>query len=137
MITIDSISVCKDFQERGYTTAGAFTHFDDMAKDGITKIVVSNENKERLRQILNRAEKKKHRQTKFGGGIIFCYVYFLGGNTYHRVIISNVEPVYNIFGSIKDKRLLIIDLTKMTSYKITNYEDLKWLNDFTEQVKSY
>jgi hypothetical protein len=136
MININSISVYKDFQERGYTTAGAFTHFDDMKKDGTAQLLVDNENKEKLEMILGRAEKKKHYQTKHGGGLIFCELQFdTDTRKYHRVIISGIGITYNILGNIKEERMIITDLTKMIDYKITNREDLNWLSDFTELIK--
>jgi hypothetical protein len=135
MVKINSISVYKDFQERGYTTAGAFTHFDDLKKDGVGQLIVDNESKERLETILNRAEKKKHHQTKFGTRNIFSEMYFSGSYTSHRVVISGVGNVYNMFGNVEGERTFIIDITKMITYKITNPEDLKWLSEFAERMR--
>jgi hypothetical protein len=135
MVKISSMSVYKDFQERGYTTAGAFTHFDDMIKDGIAQLRVDDESKEKLERILSRAEKKKHHQTKFGTQNIFIEMYFAGDSTLHRVVITGVSVVYNMFGNIKEERAVITDLTKMINYKITIHEDLKWLSDFAERMR--
>jgi len=137
MVKINSISVYQAFQERGYTTAGAFTHFDSMKEKGLPQLIVDNESKGKLEQILNRSEKKKHYQTKHGGNLIFCRLRFEDDNQmYHRVIISEVGTVYNIFGNIKEERAFITDLTKKIDYKITDYEDLKWLSEFAEQMKT-
>jgi hypothetical protein len=40
------------------------------------------------------------------------------------------------FGAIKEERAFITDLTKMIDYKITNPDDLKWLSDFVERMRS-
>ncbi|GEM_PF-3378525 len=136
MVKINSISVYKNFQERGYTTAGALTHFDDMIKDGIAQLIVDNESKEKLETILTRAEKRNHHQTKFGTQNIFSVMSFAGSNTPHRVVISSVGTVSNMFGNVKKERAFITDLTKMMNYKITNPEDLKWLSDFAERMRS-
>jgi len=78
MVKINSISVYQAFQERGYTTAGAFAHFDSMEEKGVPQLTVDNKSKEKLEQILNRSEKKKHHQTKHGGDLIFCRLRFEG-----------------------------------------------------------
>jgi hypothetical protein len=136
MVKIASIKIYKDFQERGYTTAGAFTHFDDLKKQNIEQIIVDTESKEKLEAILSRAEKKKHHQTKFGTRNLFSEVNFIGSNIPHRVVISSVGVVYNIFGNIKEERAFITDLTEMIVYKITHPDDLKWLSDFSERIKN-
>ena len=134
IVKIISISVYKDNPERGYTTAGAMTHFDDMKKDGISQLMVDDEYKEKLETILNRADKRKHRQTKFGTRNIFSEMSFSSSNTPHRVVISSVGIVYNIFGNVKEERALITDLSKMVTYKITNSDDLKWLSEFADRI---
>ena len=136
MVKINSIIVYKDFQNRGFTTAGAFTHFDDMKKNDIAQLIVDNESKEKLETILSRAEKKKHHQTKVSTQNIFSEMNFADSNTYHRVIISGVGTAYNMFGSVKEERAFITDLTKMINYKITNPDDLKWLSNFVERMRS-
>lgn len=136
MLKISSISVYKDFQQRGYTTAGAFTHFDDIKKEGIAQITVSDEDKARIEQILNNAQRKKHYQTKHGGNLIFCELRFdADTQMYHRVIISRVGTVYNIFGNVKEERAFITDLTSMKEYIVTHESSLKWLSEFAERMK--
>ncbi len=135
MIKIDTLIIYKDFKEQGYTTAGAYAYFDEMKKDGIAQLIVDNENKERLENILSRAEKKKHNQTKFGTRNIFSEVTFTGSNTSHRVVITSVGTVYNMLGNVKEERAFITDLTKMVTYKVINPDDLKWLSDFVKQIE--
>jgi hypothetical protein len=84
---------------------------------------------------LKNAERKKHNQTKFGGGNIFCDIYFKNDTIPHKVIISNMGIVYNVLGNIKEKRAIIIDLTEMTNYKVINQEDLTWLSKFINETK--
>lgn len=89
-------------------------------------IIITNDDKDRLDTILNNAEKKKHSQTKFGGGLVFCEVKFLNVNStvYSRVVI----------GVGKDKSV-IADLTGMKNYIVTNQSDVQWLKSFTERIK--
>lgn len=136
-VHINAAKVYIDFEDRGYTTAGAFTHFDDMKEKDIAQLIVDNESKEKLEQTLSKAEKKKHYQTKHGGNLIFCELE-LSTDTqiHHRVIISGVGAVHNMFGKVKEERAVITDLTKMTDYKIKDPEDLKWLLDFREHMKN-
>jgi hypothetical protein len=136
MIKISNISVYKDFLDRGYTTAGAVMHFDEMKKGNIAQLNIDNESIENLEMILSRAEKTKHHQTKFGTQNIFIEMNFLGLNTSHQVVISSVGNVYNIFGNVKENRAFITDLTKMINYKITNHDDLKWLSEFADRMRS-
>ena len=136
IVKINSIIVYKDFQNQGFTTAGAFTHFDDMKKNDVVQLIVDNESREKLETILSRAEKKKHHQTKVGTQNIFSEMNFAGSNTSHRVIISGVGIAYNMFGNVKEEREFIGDLTKMINYKITNPDDLKWLSNFAERMRS-
>ncbi len=124
MVKISSISVYQDFQERGYTTAGAFTHFDDMKKEGIETIRIAGEDIKRLEQILNTAKQLKHFQRKLAGGLIFCNLTFDENHSESRVVIGIGTDVSGI-----------MDLTNRIDYKITNPEDLKWLSDFTERMK--
>src|SRR5690606_28307268 len=76
-IQIDVIKIYDIYMQRGFTTAGAYTYFDDISKENVKQITVSKEDKERIEQILNNAEKNKHHQTKFGIKNIFCEMIFL------------------------------------------------------------
>lgn len=136
MIKISGVRVYKDFQERGYTTAGAYTHFNNMKKNNIAQIIIDNESIEKLEKILIRSEKKKHRPTKFGIRNIFSEMLFADSNNSHIVVITDVGAVYDIFGNVKEERAFITDLTTMIDYKMTNPGDLKWLSDFTERMKT-
>ena len=136
IIQIREVKIYDDFQKRGYTTMGAYTHFDDLEKAKIEKTLVSYEEQERLEKILNRAKRKKHFQTKFGTTNIFSEMTFIENNTVHRVVITGVGTSYNLLGKSKGEYAFITDLTKMIDYEITNPEDLKWLSDFAERMRS-
>lgn len=136
MVRINTMSVFKDFQERGYTTAGALTHFEDLRKNNNTQLIIDNESKKMLELILMRAEKKKHHQTKHGSNLIFCELRFDTDTTCNKVIISEIDIVYNMFRNAKEERAFITDLTKMINYKIVNPTDLKWLSDFSQRIRS-
>lgn len=135
IVQIREVKIYNDFQKRGYTTAGAFTHFDDLKKAKIKKKLVPFEKQKRLENILNRATKKKHFQTKFGTTNIFSEIIFTENNAAHRVVITGLATSYNLFGKSKGEYAFITDLTKMIDYKIINQSDLDWLKEFIDKVQ--
>lgn len=124
MVKIDNVKVYKDFKIRGYTTAGAYTHFDDMTQERVEFFEMSNMDKEKLEQVLNTAKQKKHFQTKLGINNIFCEVKFVGQYQFSRVVIG-----------LGPDKSIITDLTAMKNYIITNPSDLQRLSTFTEKIK--
>lgn len=135
IVKITSISVYKDFLERGYTTAGAYSHFADMKANSVPKIAINKEDIEKLEGILGRSKKKKHHQRKLGIRHIFSEMLFSNSDP-HKVVISDVGIVYNTFGKGKKEVAVITDLTKRTDYIITNIDDLKWISGFNKRLKS-
>lgn len=136
MIEISDLRVYKDYQQQGFTTAGAFSHYDDMKRQEIALVLIDKESKEMIEIILNRAKEEKHHQSKYGTRIIFSEMNLSGDAASHKVIFTSVGPVYNLFGKFKEDSAFIIDLTKMISYKVTNLDDLKWLSEFADLMKS-
>lgn len=125
MIRINSISVYRDFQKRGYTTVGAFTHFDDMKKEEIKTIRIADEDIKRLEQILNAAKQLKHFQGKLAGGLIFCSLTFDLNRSESRIVIGIGTDIS-----------VVMDLTNRIDYKITTPEDLTWLSEFEKRIKN-
>lgn len=132
---IDRISIYEDFHERGYTTAGAYTHFDDMKKAKLSLHEISVEDQSVFQGILSRAVRKKHHQTKLGTRNIFCEIQFSDISFPNRVIISNVATHYNFFGKSKGEFALITNLTTMKEYVIRDAKDLEWISLFHEKVR--
>ncbi|NCA85495.1 MAG: hypothetical protein EOM83_07970 [Clostridia bacterium] len=121
-VEIERIKVFADFQEKGYTTAGASTHFDDLKNKGTEQIEISLSDKQELERIIQNAEKGKHRQTKLGIRHLFALMKFSGLKGESRVIIN-----------IGEERAFVVDLSHMIQYKITQPSHVKWLKDFREQ----
>ena len=121
-IQIESIEVYADFQEKGYTTAGAFTHFDDLKNKETELIKISLSDKQELERIVQIAEKGKHRQTKLGIRHLFALVKLSGLEGENRVIIN-----------IGEERAFIVNLSQMVQYKVTEPSHVKWLKNFREQ----
>jgi len=136
VLSFESVKIYKSFQSRGLSTAGAYVNFDDMEKESVPKIIVTDEDIIKFEQILKSAEKKKHYQTKFGGDLIFCEVKFLNQTISHRMVITDISTVYDIFGKVKEKRIIITDLTEGTNYKVKNSFDLEWLSNFSKKNKN-
>lgn len=124
-IQIKEISVYLDFQDRGYTTAGAYTHFDDLEKKSVQKIKLTEGELNVIEITLNNATQKKHRQTKFGGNLIFCKIKFTDKKiVYSRVIIS-----------IGQDKILICDLTKMVTFEIKDSNNRQLLLNIVDKLK--
>lgn len=131
---INSIIVYADFSHGGYTTASAYTHFDELKKDNIERVIVSVEDKSKIESILSKAQKKKHYQTKVGQKSIFCEVVFPGSEYPHRVLISGVIVSTSMFGKKNKPTVVITDLTVMRNYIITDVRDLEWISGFREKI---
>ena len=124
-IELTSVSVYLDFNKKGYTTAGARTHFNNLEKEKTKKILVTEYDCERLEKIINRAERRKHFQTKFGTTNFFSEMTFADQNFVHKVVITGVG-----------EHAFITNLTLLHDYFITDQSDLKWLSEFSDYLKS-
>ncbi|MFA8451960.1 MAG: hypothetical protein ACEPOW_14790 [Bacteroidales bacterium] len=51
-IQVKEIVVFLDFQERGYTTAGAYTHFNDLERDGVDTVVLLKDELNSIESVL-------------------------------------------------------------------------------------
>ena len=71
---INEIIIYLDFQEKGYTTASAYTHFDNLIHDRIDTVILSSIELNNIELVLSNALQKKHNQTKLGINLIFCKV---------------------------------------------------------------
>ncbi len=132
---IDSIIVYADFSKHGYTTASAYSHFDELRKNNIERVIVSVEDKSKIEAILGKAQKKKHYQTKVGQRNLFCEAVFSGSDHPHRVLISGViVSSTNMFGKKNKPSAVITDLTEMRNYIITAVKDLEWISGFREKI---
>lgn len=111
---INKIYVFDSFEKRGYTTAGAYTHFNDMIEKKIDKTEISQEECKQFNLILKNIRPRNHFQTKFGGGLIF--VEALIDQKLTRIIIASDN--------------LIVDLTNNCNYNIKDITDKQWLSEF-------
>lgn len=128
-VEIEEMWVYNDFVIRGFTTAGAYTHFDDLKKNGTDTTMIAETDKIKLEQILNVAQYHKHYQTKLGISNVFCEIKFKGVNS-HRLVITGLDTTYNL-----GKSATFIDLTAMTSYMVTNPEELGWIQNFIIEIR--
>jgi len=124
-VQISDVKVYLYFSNKGFTTAGAYSHFDDLIKSGIkTKHLVDNDLKS-IHSILKNAEQKKHHQTKVGMNITFCEIRFNATPILSKVIIQT--------GS---EKTIVTDLTQNIDYIITDSEDISWLKALIYGLKT-
>jgi hypothetical protein len=123
-VQIESVRVYKYFAERGFTTMGAFTHFDDLKKQETEQLNISSVDTEKLQQIMNDAKKMKHFQRKHPGGLIFCEMQFANPTRESRVVIS-----------IGKSDAGVMDLTARKDYVVRTPSDVQWLSEFANRLK--
>jgi prefoldin subunit 5 len=111
------------FQIKGYTTAGAYTHFDDMIKQNVAKIEAEQEDCNQLNQILKGIKPKKHTQTKFGIENVFIEI--KTEKCFIRAVIG-----------IGSSSMVVTDLTNYKEYWIKDKEQQKWLTEFINKIKN-
>lgn len=108
------------FQTKGYTTATAFTQFDDLIKQNVVKIQAEQKNCNHLNYILKSIRSKKHTQTKLGIDNVFIELK-TEKDTIKAVICSSE---------------LVLDLSNYKEYWIKDKEQQKWLTEFINKIKN-
>lgn len=133
---ISSVKFFKESDGRGYTTAGAFTHFDEMKKDSVNYLFMDSLGIEKLKVVLGNAVKRKQMQTKHGVGLIFFEIELRGPHaSQHRFIMSGYKPTGSPAALTDAKKPTLTDLTLMQRYEITNEEDVNWLVNYLNQLR--
>ena len=120
MEEIEMLYVFDYFKIKGYTTAGAYTHFDDMIKQNVAKLEAKQEDCKQLNHILKSIKSKKHFQTKLGIDNVFIEIK-TEKNTIKAVVCSSE---------------LVLDLTNYREYWIKDKEQQKWLTEFINKIKN-
>lgn len=122
---IKEVIVYLDFQERGYTTAGAYTHFDDLDRERVDTVVLSADDLNNFELALANAAQEKHKQTKFGGHLVFCKVRYADREkVYSRVVIG--EGL---------NRILVSDLTRRINFEIVETNHRQLIIDIFNRLK--
>lgn len=125
MVQIKEVIVYLDFQERGYTTAGAYTHFDDLDRDRIDTVVLSTDDLNNIELALVNAVQEKHKQTKFGCNLVFCKVRYADREkVYSRVVIG--EGLNGI---------IVTDLTRMINFEIVEANHKQLILEILNRLK--
>lgn len=122
-IDLKEIEIYSDFEDKGYTTAGAYTHFDDLEVEKIEKIEVSFNDFQTLKRIIKNSAKSKHHQTKLGMQHIFA-LFRSETNNESRVVFN-----------IGSESIFIVDLSNMVQYEITNIPDVLWIKEFRTRIQ--
>lgn len=117
---IKILYVFDDFQTRGYTTARAFTHFDDMIEQKVVKIEAKQEDCNQFNCILKSIKPKRHFQTKLGIDNVF--IELKTEDRTIKAVICSYE--------------LVLDLSNHEEYWIKDEEQQKWLREFINKIKN-
>ena len=117
---IKNLFVFDYFKTKGYTTATAFTQFDDLIKNKVTKIKAEQVDCIHFYSILKGIKSKKHYQTKLGTDNIF--IELITEKSIIKAVICSSE--------------LILDLTNNKEYWIKDKEQQKWLIEFLSKIKN-
>lgn len=126
---IEALLIYKDTLNKGYTTAGAYSHFDDLVRRNISPDIADIQIRMQFQEILDRAQVHRHWQTKEGIHHLFIEVKFLKDTSTHRVLVSKAHTTYTILGKEKIRRTSIIDLTSMKRYVVSNKADQAWISE--------
>ncbi|MCB9045466.1 MAG: hypothetical protein H6550_04920 [Chitinophagales bacterium] len=132
-IGIDSMFVYADTLQRGYTTASAYTHFDELNNKNTNRKTVTTEDQKALAKILGRAQKRRHFQTKEGMYNLFCVIAFSNTKGQHRVLIGGVAERWGMFSRKAKASAYISDLTHMETYIVSDKKDLDWITSFRKR----
>jgi len=123
---INEIFFYLDFQEKGYTTAGAYSHFDDLSHYCIDTITLSLNELHNIELALSNALHKKHKQSKLGINLIFCKVKYINNkNEYSKVVIG-----------IGQNSIHFIDLTRMIDFEIVKKDHRQLILDIFTRYKN-
>lgn len=115
--------VYQDFSMRGYTTAGASTHFQKMDLSGVGRIRLDSLDVSQIERILNQSKKKRHYQSKFGVQHIFALCKQKQEKFFRKLHFGSGPDYY-----------VITDLTQLINYMVTDKNQVTWLNNFRERM---
>lgn len=115
---IDSILIYSYFNGPGLTTAGAYSTLKDLKSNHTKKFLLPASQVERINQILQSVNPKKHFQTKLGGEYVFAEVYIQGKPRDFRFTAGS-----------------LFDMTNYRNYFIGNEYDKQWLMTFFKSIK--
>jgi hypothetical protein len=121
-IIIDSVLVYHAFNEKGFTTAGAYANFNDLAQRSVRKTKFDVEDDLRFLATLDAVPAKKHQQRKFPPGMIFLLAYDEGRE--YKLALAAGTGIW-----------LVTDLTRMKEYRITEEEDVRWIKKLLAKMK--
>lgn len=128
-IGIDYIKIYLTDSPKGYTTSGASTHFDELLINKEKYTIIDSNDVSQFEEVLSGSEISKHRQTKFGGGIIFCELKYKNQEKADRVIISGVTDSIDL-----SRRVVIVNLNKMRNYAVNNEKHKILLNELKNKI---
>lgn len=118
-VRIESASVICTHKGLGYTTASAYGEFGRADTAGANMRVLNASDCEVITDIMNRARKSRHRQTKMGGGWIFIRA------SYSR---SPYSSGVRLVACRTQQGGWVIDLTRLVNYEISQEADAEWLS---------
>ena len=121
-VEIEKAFVYDEYFPKGYTTASAYTHFDELEKQNVEKIELTEREINVIQNALSEANYKKHFQTKLGTQLIFAKIKFNTHKHFSRVVISMGE-----------EKVIVIDLSYNDSWIIKNPKSIQLLKQILKQ----
>ena len=123
-LQIEEMKVYADIQEMGYTSRGAYTHFDDLEKQSTRKVEISFNDLKKIEHVMKSAKQLKHIQRKLSGGLIFCEIKY-----------KAVENISKLVISVGRESVGIMDLTNQRDFVVRNQEDIKLLKEIKNEIQ--
>lgn len=116
---INKFYVYDYFENRGFTTARAYTHFNDMNVSNINKIEINQDDCNKINLILKNIKPRNHFQTKFGR---LMFIEGQTGDKLTKIVIASDN--------------LIVDLSNNSNYILNSTNDKEWLSYFVNKYKN-
>jgi len=120
MNEIKEIWIYDYFEERGFTTGGAYSHFEDMKETNTSKFKLEKEDMDSLICILSKAKVKKLFPGKTGTFILFAEFVYIDNSVSKVTIQTNSLRNY----------------TLNKDYWIKDFEHQKWIVGFKSKMKN-
>ncbi|MGF1564746.1 MAG: hypothetical protein ACFCUH_05205 [Flavobacteriales bacterium] len=108
----------------GYTTAGAYTHFDDLKFRNSDKVGIGANELNRLSEMIKNARESRHHQMKLGTSNIFALFHYAGKDNEDRVVFN-----------IGSESVFVVNLSNMRQYEITHRPDIVWIEALIDEMQ--
>ncbi len=123
-VRIEEMTVYENLSEFRYTSASAYAHFDDLAKQRTRHIEVSSDDLTNFERIMTNAKQLNHFQRKLAGELLFCDLKYNDIKVKSRIVIS-----------LSAESAGIMDLSNRKDFVVFNQADIIFLQEFKANVQ--